>query len=69
VIKLGPAELAELDDFALATSSSDGSRIETHRVLARANQDCVRRLRHAQLFYLLREGMTASGLASTPLRD
>src|SRR5262249_50977936 len=49
IIELGSAELTELGNFALATSPSDGGRIETHRVFARANQDCLRRLRHAAI--------------------
>jgi hypothetical protein len=49
MIEFGPAELAEFRDFAFAASSSNGGRIEAHRVFARADQDFFRRLRHAQL--------------------
>jgi hypothetical protein len=50
MIKLGPAELTELGDFAFAAPLPNGGRIEAHRVFARADQDRVRRIRHAQPF-------------------
>ncbi|HLZ06109.1 MAG TPA: hypothetical protein VKR55_28665 [Bradyrhizobium sp.] len=49
MVKLSPAELTELGDFAFVAPSLNGGTIEAHRVFARADQDRFWRIRHAQL--------------------
>ncbi|AHY54827.1 hypothetical protein BJS_02223 [Bradyrhizobium japonicum SEMIA 5079] len=49
MLELGPAEVTERPDVAVAATTADGGRVKTHRVFARADQDRFRGLRQVNL--------------------